>query len=186
MKRATQETAGTPTAGASPKVVVASFPMRIGQLALACGITVEAIRFYESRGLLRRPPRTSAGYRLYGPEDLEAVSTIRLGQHFGFTLAEIRQVMALYDSGAAGGGTPAHARGSHACLDEVLAIAERKLDAMDAEIVRRSALRAELAGAIRSLRSGRMPGSRRGRPAPAGPTVTRRPRSSRRGVARRA
>jgi DNA-binding transcriptional MerR regulator len=160
--------------------------MRIGQLARACGITVEAIRFYESRGLLRRPTRTSAGYRLYGPDDLEAVSTIRLGQRFGFTLAEIRQVMALYDSGATGGRMPPHPRGSHACLDEVLAIAERKLDAMDAEIARRSALRAELAGAIRSLRSGRRPGSGRRRPAPARTTATRRPRSSRRAVSRHA
>ncbi len=124
---------------------------------------MEAIRYYERRGLLRRPPRTPAGYRTYGPADIQAIATIQLGQRFGFTLAEIRRAMALYDEGAASGGEPPHARGSQSCLDEVLAIAGRKLEEMDAEIAGRAKLRAELAETIRSLRSARSVRARRDR-----------------------
>ena len=36
--------------------------LTIGQLAHEAGVNVETIRFYERRGLLRKPPRTPAGY----------------------------------------------------------------------------------------------------------------------------
>ncbi len=154
--------------------------MRIGQLACACGVSVETIRYYERRGLLRRPPRTPAGYRTYDPADIEAIATIRVGRRLGFTLAEIRRALALYDEGAAGGGRPPHARGSQSCLEEVLAIAGRKLEEMDAEIARRAKLRAELAEVIGSLRS-----AQRARAAGDGPAAAPRGRRAEPGGSRR-
>jgi len=42
--------------------------MRIGELALQAGVKVEAVRFYERKGLLERPPRRDSGYCNYPAE----------------------------------------------------------------------------------------------------------------------
>ena len=44
--------------------------LKIGELARQTGLSIKTIRYYESRGLLDQPPRTEAGYRLYGPEEV--------------------------------------------------------------------------------------------------------------------
>jgi len=44
--------------------------MQIGKVAKVVGLSVDTIRFYERRALLRRPPRTQGGFRLYGEKDL--------------------------------------------------------------------------------------------------------------------
>ncbi len=41
---------------------------RIGEIAVRAGVSVDTVRFYERRGLLEEPPRTTAGYREYEPE----------------------------------------------------------------------------------------------------------------------
>jgi hypothetical protein len=41
--------------------------LTIGKLAMLGGVNVQTIRFYERSGLLPKPPRTSSGYRQYGP-----------------------------------------------------------------------------------------------------------------------
>lgn len=41
--------------------------LTIGKVARAAGVTVEAIRFYERRGLILQPPKPNEGYRLYTP-----------------------------------------------------------------------------------------------------------------------
>ncbi len=143
---------------------------------------METIRYYERRGLLRRPPRTSSGYRTYDPADIEAIATIRVGRRLGFTLSEIRRALALYDEGAAGGRRPPHARGSQDCLEEVLTIAGRKLEEMDAEIARRARLRAELARTIGSLR-GAVRARARGVGKTAAPRAPGRPRTRARSAA---
>jgi DNA-binding transcriptional MerR regulator len=63
--------------------------VKIGQVAKEAGVTVDAVRFYERRGILGAPEREPSGYRRY-PED--AVDRIRLTkslQTLGFTLDEI-------------------------------------------------------------------------------------------------
>ncbi|MGP4025810.1 heavy metal-responsive transcriptional regulator [Actinomadura sp. 3N407] len=73
--------------------------MRIGLLAERTGLTTKTLRFYEDAGLLPAPPRTASGYRDY-PRDTEArVAFIRAAQSAGLTLAEIRGVLSLRDSG---------------------------------------------------------------------------------------
>jgi MerR-like DNA binding protein len=43
--------------------------MQIGDLAKSADVTVQAIRFYERKGLLPSPPRKESGYRVYGEVD---------------------------------------------------------------------------------------------------------------------
>ena len=51
--------------------------MRIGELAKTAGVSVQTLRFYERRRLLRKPRRGANGYRQYTDQDLEIVVTIR-------------------------------------------------------------------------------------------------------------
>ncbi|GAA3766307.1 heavy metal-responsive transcriptional regulator [Streptomyces chiangmaiensis] len=75
--------------------------MRTGELAAASGLTAKTIRFYEQAGLLPEPPRTSGGYRDYPPQAAHRLAFIREAQSAGLTLAEIRSVLAVRDSGGA-------------------------------------------------------------------------------------
>lgn len=73
--------------------------MRIGELAAQTGVTTKTIRFYEHAGLLPDPPRTSGGYRDYPPRVAERLAFVRTAQSAGLSLAEIREVLAIRDSG---------------------------------------------------------------------------------------
>ncbi|MFC9625798.1 heavy metal-responsive transcriptional regulator [Streptomyces sp. NPDC056930] len=75
--------------------------MRIGELAAETGLTTKTIRFYEQAGLLPAPPRTPGGYRDYPPHTAARLAFVRDAQAAGLTLAEIRSVLALRDSGQA-------------------------------------------------------------------------------------
>jgi MerR family mercuric resistance operon transcriptional regulator len=66
----------------------------IGSLAAAGGVGVETIRFYQRKGLLATPTRES-GIRRYGSDDLRRLRFIRQAQGAGFTLEEIRELLAL-------------------------------------------------------------------------------------------
>ncbi len=67
----------------------------IGQVAKAAGIGVETVRFYERRGLLAEPSRRSSGYRSYGPSAIARLQFIRRAKDLGFTLSEIKALLAL-------------------------------------------------------------------------------------------
>jgi DNA-binding transcriptional MerR regulator len=69
--------------------------LRIGELASRAAMTVDAIRFYEKRGLLPRAQRSAGHFRLYGPRGLERVRFIRQMQALGFSLREIRELVEL-------------------------------------------------------------------------------------------
>lgn len=69
--------------------------MKISDLARRAGVGVETIRFYERKGLVPRPQRPATGYRDYGDESTRRVRFIRRAQELGFSLAEVRQLMAL-------------------------------------------------------------------------------------------
>ena len=111
--------------------------MRIGELATATGLSREALRFYEARGLLRAN-RTHNGYRDYPPETVALVQYIRLAQQLGFTLAEVGDaVPGLWTAQGAVEGDPA-----------VAALLQHKLDAIDERIAGLTLLRAELAARL--------------------------------------
>jgi MerR family mercuric resistance operon transcriptional regulator len=71
--------------------------MRRGELANLSGCNIETVRFYEKQGLLPAPPRTAGGHRDYGPEHLKRLTFIRRSRELGFTLDEIRGLLALVD-----------------------------------------------------------------------------------------
>lgn len=75
--------------------------MRIGELAQAAGTTAKTLRFYEDQGLLLPAARTASGYRDYGPETLARLDFIHRGQAAALTLAQIRQILQIRDSGTA-------------------------------------------------------------------------------------
>jgi MerR family redox-sensitive transcriptional activator SoxR len=64
-------------------------PMKIGELARRAGLNPSAIRYYERRGLLAAPYRTS-GQRRYPDEALYRVLLICFAREMGFTLSEIK------------------------------------------------------------------------------------------------
>ena len=69
-------------------------PLTIGTLAAAARVGVETIRFYQRRALLETPER-GTGIRRYGDDDLRRLRFIRQAQAAGFTLEEIRELLAL-------------------------------------------------------------------------------------------
>ena len=69
--------------------------MLIGALADAADVGVETIRFYERQGLLPEPPRSDAGYRLYGAGAVRRVRFIRNAKGLGFTLLETKELLEL-------------------------------------------------------------------------------------------
>lgn len=68
--------------------------MLISELATAAGVKVSSIRFYERRGLLEPPRRSSGGYREYGDADVTRVRYLKRGQELGFTLSELGGLVA--------------------------------------------------------------------------------------------
>ncbi|TLP97381.1 heavy metal-responsive transcriptional regulator [Nesterenkonia salmonea] len=75
--------------------------MRIGELAEKAGTTAKALRFYEEQGLLPPADRTPSGYRDYAPEAVARIDFVHRGQAAGLTLAQIRQIVDIRDSGTA-------------------------------------------------------------------------------------
>lgn len=71
--------------------------MMIGELARLAEVGVETVRYYERRGLLDEPPRRASGYRIYPSEALSRLHFIRRAKVLGFTLEEIRGILALPD-----------------------------------------------------------------------------------------
>ncbi len=69
--------------------------LTIGRLARVSGVNLETIRFYEREGLLKKPPRTAAGYRLFPSETTRRLHFIKRAQELGFSLGDIRDLLAL-------------------------------------------------------------------------------------------
>jgi len=67
--------------------------MKIGELAKQTGLAASAIRFYESKGLLKVGSRQSNGYREYPDDAVVVLRVITDAQHAGFSLEEIRQLL---------------------------------------------------------------------------------------------
>lgn len=69
--------------------------LQIGQVAKKTGLSVDAIRFYEKAGLLPRPTRTAAGYRVYHQREVADLEFIQKAQQLGFSLKEIRELFSI-------------------------------------------------------------------------------------------
>ena len=67
--------------------------MKVSQVAKLTGITVRTLHYYDEIGLLKPGKVTQAGYRLYGPEDLEQLQQILFFRELDFSLEDIRQIL---------------------------------------------------------------------------------------------
>lgn len=67
----------------------------VGTLAAAAGVKAATIRFYEQQGLIPPSRRTDGGYRVFGEDDLDRLRFIRRGRRLGFSLDDIRELLAL-------------------------------------------------------------------------------------------
>jgi len=70
----------------------------IGELSKRTGVNIETIRYYEKIGAMPNPPRTAAGYRVYGEDLLKRLTFIRRCRQLGFSMAEIHQLLDLVDA----------------------------------------------------------------------------------------
>lgn len=75
--------------------------MPIGELSRLTGVNIETIRYYEKIKMLRAPPRTQGGRRVYGPTETRVLAFIRRGRELGFGLDDIRALLALGAPGKA-------------------------------------------------------------------------------------
>lgn len=76
--------------------------LTIGKVAAAAGVNVETVRYYQRRGLLAEPPRPPRGVRRYSAETVARLRFIKRAQELGFTLAEVRRLLALGDPQSCG------------------------------------------------------------------------------------
>ncbi len=110
-------------------------PLRIGRLAQLANVNVQTVRFYERKGLLPKPSRRPSGYREYAHETIGIVRLIKHIQGLGFSLKEIKGLIALRMSPSA-------------TLESACGGLQRKLEEIDAKIRALEAIRSTLAQMI--------------------------------------
>ena len=69
--------------------------LSIGELSRRTGVNIETIRYYERTKMLPTPQRTASGRRVYRPAETHSLFFIRRSRELGFTLKEIRALLAL-------------------------------------------------------------------------------------------
>ena len=65
----------------------------ISALSIAYGLTPEALRYYEEKGLLSPDRTTSSGFRRFSIADVQRLGIIKGLQRQGFSLDEIKRIM---------------------------------------------------------------------------------------------
>jgi MerR family mercuric resistance operon transcriptional regulator len=69
--------------------------LTVGALAAQTGVKIDTVRYYERNGLLPKASRTNSGYRIFTHISVERLKFIKQAQALGFTLNEVRQLLAL-------------------------------------------------------------------------------------------
>ena len=117
----------------------------IGEVCRRTGVNIETIRYYERIKMLPPPLRAPNGRRVYGPAETRALAFIRRSRELGFTLVQIRALLALSAEG-----------GQEVCA-EVRRIAADRLDEVRAKIADLRAMEHVLADAVRRCDAGEIP-----------------------------
>ncbi len=71
----------------------------IGKVATLSDVTIDALRYYEKKGLIKPASRTDAGYRLYKEDAVKRVRFIKQAQSCGFSLSDIMKLLTLKKKG---------------------------------------------------------------------------------------
>ena len=112
--------------------------LTVSKLAARAGVRPDTIRYYERSGLLPPPRRTEGDHRRYGPADVDRLLFIRGAQRLGLRLAEIRDLLAVRDTGTCPCG-------------EAEVLLRSHVSEIDQEMTRLAALRAELTGMLAAM-----------------------------------
>lgn len=110
--------------------------IHIGAAAKLAGVSIDTVRFYQKLGLIHVPVRSAGGYRLFDQEQIHNLQFVRHAQDLGFSLNEIRDLLALRQK-------------SHACA-EVQSMLKRKVADVREKIKSLAALETELAKELRN------------------------------------
>lgn len=106
--------------------------LSIGDLAARTGLSVSAIRFYETRGLVC-PSRNAGGQRRFEGADIRRLSFVMIAQQMGFTIEQIGDVLSSLPQGR----TPTKSdwtkisRQFRKTLEDRIAMMERMRDNLD-------------------------------------------------------
>ncbi|MFT6068079.1 MAG: DNA-binding transcriptional MerR regulator [Bacteriovoracaceae bacterium] len=73
--------------------------MQTKDITKLTGLDRETLRFYEKKGIIATPKRTSSGYREYSEEVIDRINFTLMAKEAGFTLSEIKELLNLKESG---------------------------------------------------------------------------------------
>jgi MerR family transcriptional regulator, copper efflux regulator len=76
--------------------------LTIGEVAEQAKVHVETLRYYERRGLVEIPKRSTSNYRLYPKDAVRRVRFIKRAQELGFSLKDIKELLSLRAAPEAG------------------------------------------------------------------------------------
>lgn len=110
--------------------------VHIGKAAELAGVSVDTIRFYQKLGLIKGASRSVGGYRLFEEVQIHELKFVRHAQELGFSLTEIKELLAL--------------RQKHHACSEAQGMLTRKLANVREKIKSLALLEAELRGALRN------------------------------------
>ena len=71
---------------------------RVGEVAERLGVSPRTIKYYEELGLVEPEARSPGGFRLYGEEDVLRLERILRMKGMGYSLAAIRELLAVRDA----------------------------------------------------------------------------------------
>ncbi len=108
---------------------------KIGEVAERAGVRVQTLHFYERMGLVPKPKRSAANYRLYSSDAVKRVQFIKKAQAIGLTLEEIKDILDVKDHGKA------------PCR-RVAEVAAERLEQIDSELARLRAFRRSLVAVL--------------------------------------
>ena len=114
----------------------------ITDLCSEYGVTARALRFYEDEALIA--PERRGTQRLYSERDRARLAWILRGKRVGFSLADIKELLDLYDVGD--GRQTQRVKTIERCQDRIDALRRQRLD-IDATIAELSEFLAVLEGA---------------------------------------
>lgn len=117
--------------------------MTIGKAAMAAGVSIDTIRYYQRIGLVDEPPLPMGGQRKYGDGAVLRVKFIKRAQTLGFTLEETRSLLSFEQV--------------HSCCD-TRDLAKRKIQEIDCRISDLRRMRKTLSALAARCELGEEPG----------------------------
>jgi DNA-binding transcriptional MerR regulator len=115
--------------------------MKIGDVAVAAGVNIQTLRYYERRGLLEAPARTDSGHRIYDADAVRVVRFVKGAQSLGFTLEEVESLLEL--------------RSEALPRRDVRRLAQTRLAEVERKIAQLEGIRSTLGALIRECEAGR-------------------------------